>query len=136
MSREIHCRSRGGTGLFRNQEGTLYMCVEEMDYTEKCVPLQAEQADWLEDTDKDIDEQELEANYSYMAKIQEVPTTDSGTDTEPLEAVYSTIIPDSQGMCDNDIQTDQNVEECDDERAAPANLIVNLTLNTEENKKI
>ncbi|GJW24781.1 hypothetical protein Tco_0038592 [Tanacetum coccineum] len=30
-------------------------------------------------------EQELEAHYSYMAKIQEVPTADSGTDSEPLE---------------------------------------------------
>ncbi|GKA92737.1 hypothetical protein Tco_0814662 [Tanacetum coccineum] len=39
-------------------------------------------------------------------------------------------------MCDNDIQTDQNAEECDDERAALANLIANLTLDTEENKKI
>ncbi|GKB87287.1 hypothetical protein Tco_0959559 [Tanacetum coccineum] len=54
---------------------------------EKDVPLQAEQADWLEDTDEEIDEQELEAQYRYMAKIQEVPTTDSGTDTEPLEHV-------------------------------------------------
>nr|GEX92495.1 hypothetical protein [Tanacetum cinerariifolium] len=36
---------------------------------EKGVPLQAEQADWLEDTDEEIDEQELEAHYSYMAKI-------------------------------------------------------------------
>nr|GEV43811.1 hypothetical protein [Tanacetum cinerariifolium] len=46
-----------------------------------------EQADWLEDTDEEIDEQELEAHYSYMAKIQEVPIADSGTDTEPLEKV-------------------------------------------------
>ncbi|GKF56969.1 hypothetical protein Tco_0170506, partial [Tanacetum coccineum] len=45
------------------------------------------QADWLEDTDEEIDEQELEAHYNYMAKIQEVPTSDSGTDTEPLEQV-------------------------------------------------
>ncbi|GJW10537.1 LTR copia-type gag-polypeptide [Tanacetum coccineum] len=36
---------------------------------EKGVPLQAEQADWLADTDEEIDEQELEAHYSYMAKI-------------------------------------------------------------------
>nr|GEV43706.1 hypothetical protein [Tanacetum cinerariifolium] len=34
---------------------------------------------------KEIDEQELEAHYSYMAKIQEVPTADSCTNTEPLE---------------------------------------------------
>nr|GEV45896.1 hypothetical protein [Tanacetum cinerariifolium] len=36
------------------------------------VPLQAEQADWLEDTYEEIDEQELEAHYSFMAKIKEV----------------------------------------------------------------
>nr|GEV18623.1 hypothetical protein [Tanacetum cinerariifolium] len=30
---------------------------------------------------------ELEADYSYMAKIQEVPTADSGTDSEPLEQI-------------------------------------------------
>nr|GFC39195.1 hypothetical protein [Tanacetum cinerariifolium] len=41
--------------------------------------------DKLEHTDEEIDEQELEAHYSYMAKIQEVPTTNSGTDSEPLE---------------------------------------------------
>ncbi|GKF34880.1 retrotransposon protein, putative, ty1-copia subclass, partial [Tanacetum coccineum] len=43
----------------------------------KGVPLQAEQADWLEDTDEEIDEQKLEAHYNYMAKIQEVPIADS-----------------------------------------------------------
>ncbi|GJS43381.1 hypothetical protein Tco_0568424 [Tanacetum coccineum] len=52
---------------------------------EKGVQLQAEQSDWLADTDEEIDEQELEAHYSYMAKIQEVPNADSGTDVEPLE---------------------------------------------------
>ncbi|GKB25579.1 retrovirus-related pol polyprotein from transposon TNT 1-94 [Tanacetum coccineum] len=103
---------------------------------EKGVPLQAEQADWLEDTNEEIDEQELEAHYSYMAKIQEVPTADSRTDTKPLEKVDNNVIPDSPDMCDNDIQTNQNAKECDDERAALANLIANLTLNTEENKKI
>nr|GEY53797.1 retrovirus-related Pol polyprotein from transposon TNT 1-94 [Tanacetum cinerariifolium] len=36
-------------------------------------------------TDEEIDEQELEAHYSYMAKIQEVPTADLGTDSELLE---------------------------------------------------
>nr|GFD41886.1 hypothetical protein [Tanacetum cinerariifolium] len=38
-----------------------------------------------QDTDEEVDEQELEAHYSYMAKIQEVPTADSGTDSEPVE---------------------------------------------------
>ncbi|GJS28948.1 hypothetical protein Tco_0489568 [Tanacetum coccineum] len=48
---------------------------------------QAEQSDWLADTDEEIVEQELEAHYSYMAKIQEVSNADSGTDSEPLEQV-------------------------------------------------
>nr|GEW27145.1 reverse transcriptase domain-containing protein [Tanacetum cinerariifolium] len=52
---------------------------------EQGVPLQAEQYDWLADTDEEVDEQEWEAHYSYMAKIQEVPTADSGTDSEPVE---------------------------------------------------
>nr|GFC13034.1 hypothetical protein [Tanacetum cinerariifolium] len=48
-----------------------------------------EQYDWLEDTDEEVDEQELEAHYSYMEKIQEVPTADSGTDSEPVEQVQN-----------------------------------------------
>nr|GEU59294.1 hypothetical protein [Tanacetum cinerariifolium] len=64
---------------------TMLLCKQ----VEKGVPLQAEQADWLEDGDEEIDEQELEAHYSFMAKIQEVPTADSRTDTEPLEQVHT-----------------------------------------------
>ncbi|GJU85765.1 retrovirus-related pol polyprotein from transposon TNT 1-94 [Tanacetum coccineum] len=67
---------------------------------------------------------------------REVPTVDSGTDTEPLEHVDSNIIPDSPDMCDNDIHTDQNAIECDDERVVLANLILNLKLDVDENKKI
>ncbi|GKC37138.1 hypothetical protein Tco_1049522, partial [Tanacetum coccineum] len=127
----------------------------------------AEESDWLADTDEEIDEQELEAHYSYMAKIQEVPNADSGTDSEPLEHVQydtgynvfaneiqhfeqsesisntcivetcdSNVIPDSPDMCDNDIQNDQNAIKCDDERVALANLITNLKLDVDENKRI
>ncbi|GKD35737.1 retrovirus-related pol polyprotein from transposon TNT 1-94 [Tanacetum coccineum] len=103
---------------------------------EKGVPLQAEQSDWLSNTDEEIDEQELETHYSFMAKIQEVPIADSRIDTEPLEHVDSNVIPDSSDMSDNDIQTDQNAVECDDERVALANLIENLKLDVDENKKI
>ncbi|GJW10325.1 hypothetical protein Tco_1576152 [Tanacetum coccineum] len=60
------------------------------------VPLQAEQADWLADTDEEIDETwNRKAHLSFLGK-------DSG--------------------------------ECADERAALANLIANLTLDTEETK--
>ncbi|GJS56162.1 hypothetical protein Tco_0629524 [Tanacetum coccineum] len=87
-----------------------------------CVPLQAEQADWLEDTDEEIDEHELEAHYSFMAKIQEKDD--------------SNVTPDSSNICINDNQIDQNAAKCADERAVLANLITNLTLHTEENKMI
>ncbi|GKG25223.1 hypothetical protein Tco_0395851, partial [Tanacetum coccineum] len=54
-------------------------------------------------SDEEIDNQELEAHYGFMAKIQEVLPAES---------------------------------KCVDERAALANLIANLTFDTEENKTI
>nr|GEZ19114.1 hypothetical protein [Tanacetum cinerariifolium]GEZ19118.1 hypothetical protein [Tanacetum cinerariifolium] len=39
--------------------------------------------------DEEIDEQELEAHYSYMEKIQEVHTADTCTDSEPLEQIQN-----------------------------------------------
>nr|GEW66074.1 hypothetical protein [Tanacetum cinerariifolium] len=61
----------------------MLMCKQ----AEKGVQLQAKQTDWLADMNKEIDEQELEAHYSYMKKIHEVPTEDLGTDSEPLEQI-------------------------------------------------
>nr|GEY69541.1 retrovirus-related Pol polyprotein from transposon TNT 1-94 [Tanacetum cinerariifolium] len=49
---------------------------------EKGVSLQVEQYDWLADTDEEIDEQELEAHYSYMAKIQENDQNNVESDDE------------------------------------------------------
>nr|GEZ13264.1 hypothetical protein [Tanacetum cinerariifolium] len=133
---------------------------------EQGVPLQAEQYDWLEDMNEEFDEQELGAHYSYMAKIQEVPTADSGTDSEPVEQVQndvgynvfanvlqhseqsksvsntclvetddSNVIPDSPDMCEDDIQNEENDVDSDDERVALVNLIANIKLDVDENKK-
>ncbi|GKF77677.1 hypothetical protein Tco_0230147 [Tanacetum coccineum] len=104
----------------------MLMCKQ----AEKGVELQAEQSDWLADTDEEIDEQELEAHHSYLAKIQEVPNADLGTDMT-LSHWNSNVTPDSLDMCDNDIQDDQNDVECDDERVALANLIANLKLDVD-----
>nr|GEU83099.1 hypothetical protein [Tanacetum cinerariifolium] len=49
---------------------------------EQGVPLQAKQYDWLADTDEEVDEQELEAHYNYMAKIQENDQNDVERDDE------------------------------------------------------
>nr|GEU85820.1 hypothetical protein [Tanacetum cinerariifolium] len=58
---------------------------------EKGLPLQAEQANRLADMDEEVDEQEIEAHYMYMAKIQEVYTTDPGPsfDAKPLKKVHT-----------------------------------------------
>ncbi|GJW80496.1 ribonuclease H-like domain-containing protein [Tanacetum coccineum] len=94
----IHCFNCKGFGHYAREcrkpkrvkdyayhKENIMMCKQ----AEQGVPLQAEQADWLEDTDEEIDEQELEAHYSYMAKIQEVsPAESSSTDT-PLEQVQN-----------------------------------------------
>ncbi|GJX67888.1 retrovirus-related pol polyprotein from transposon TNT 1-94, partial [Tanacetum coccineum] len=61
---------------------------------------------------------------------------ESGSDAEPLEKDDSNVIPDSSNMCDTDNQADQNAKECDDERVLLTNLIANLKLDTDENKKI
>ncbi|GJU16972.1 retrovirus-related pol polyprotein from transposon TNT 1-94 [Tanacetum coccineum] len=104
---------------------------------EKGIPLQADQANWLEDTDEEIDEQEQEAHYgswkrfrkSYLQnQIQMLSHRNSNTCV--VEKVDSNVFPDSPDMWNNDIQTDQNAK---DECAALANLIANFTLDTEEN---
>ncbi|GJU55712.1 hypothetical protein Tco_1229426 [Tanacetum coccineum] len=62
------------SGQFGNQR-TMTVAGGKDDYVKQLnnwVPLQGEQADWLAYTDEEIDEQELEAHYSFMAKIQEV----------------------------------------------------------------
>nr|GEV95762.1 hypothetical protein [Tanacetum cinerariifolium] len=57
-------------------------------------------------------------------------------DTKPMVEVDSNVVPESSDMCDNEIQTDQNVVECDDECVALVNLIASLKLDIDENKKI
>nr|GFB95605.1 hypothetical protein [Tanacetum cinerariifolium] len=61
--------------------------IEEVE-----IQLNAEQADWRDDTDDDeLEDQELEAHYMYMAQLQEVSldAVDSGPifDDEPLQKV-------------------------------------------------
>ncbi|GKF09135.1 retrovirus-related pol polyprotein from transposon TNT 1-94, partial [Tanacetum coccineum] len=97
------CRKPKPVKDYTYHKETMMMCKQ----AEQCVPLQAQQADWLADTDEEIDEQELEAHYNFMAKIQEVLPEESSSTEQPLE-----------------------------QHAALANLIANLPLDTEENKMI
>nr|GEW76112.1 retrovirus-related Pol polyprotein from transposon TNT 1-94 [Tanacetum cinerariifolium] len=66
-----------------NHREKMLMCKQE----EAGIQLNAEQADWKDDTNDESDDQELEAHYMYMAKIKEVSpdVVDSRPifDTEP-----------------------------------------------------
>ncbi|GJT84994.1 retrovirus-related pol polyprotein from transposon TNT 1-94 [Tanacetum coccineum] len=77
------CRKPKRAKDYNYHKENMLMCKQ----AEKCIPLQAKQADWKEDTDEEIDEQELEAHYSFMAKIKEVLPADLGSDAKPLENV-------------------------------------------------
>ncbi|GJS44160.1 hypothetical protein Tco_0569203 [Tanacetum coccineum] len=72
----------------------------------------------------------------FVVHTQHSEQPESVSNTCVVEKVDSNVFPDSLDISNNDIQTDQNAEECDDERVALANLIVNLTLDTKENKNI
>nr|GEX89337.1 hypothetical protein [Tanacetum cinerariifolium] len=65
----------------------MLLCKQE----EAGIQLNAEQADWRDDTDDESEDQELEAHYMYMVQIQEVSpdAADSGPifDFEPLQKV-------------------------------------------------
>ncbi|GJR80501.1 hypothetical protein Tco_0151286 [Tanacetum coccineum] len=67
----------------------MLLCKQE----EAGVQLNAEQADWKDDTDDESEEQELEAHYMYMAQIQEVtPDQDNSGpifDDEPMHKVQN-----------------------------------------------
>nr|GEZ26293.1 reverse transcriptase domain-containing protein [Tanacetum cinerariifolium] len=66
----------------------MLLCRQE----EAGIQLNVEQADWRDDTDDECEDQELEAHYMYMEKLQEVtPDTAKNSrpifDSEPLEKV-------------------------------------------------
>nr|GEZ30483.1 hypothetical protein [Tanacetum cinerariifolium] len=67
----------------------MLLCKQE----EARIQLNAEQADWKDDTDDESDDQELEAHYMYMDKVQEVSSdaVDSRPifDTEPEQKVQN-----------------------------------------------
>ncbi|GJY27001.1 retrovirus-related pol polyprotein from transposon TNT 1-94 [Tanacetum coccineum] len=121
------CRKPKRAKDYNYHKENMLLCKQ----AEKGVPLCAEQTDWLDDTDEELDEQELEAHYMHHF---EQPVSINNTCV--VEKVDSNVIPDSSNVCDNDNQADKNAKECDDERVVLANLIANLKRDTDENKKI
>nr|GEU56493.1 Gag-Pol polyprotein [Tanacetum cinerariifolium] len=84
-------RETVGSTAMQKSRIQCYNC-KEIGHKEAGIQLNAEQADWRDDTDDDeLEDQELEAHYMYTAQLQEVSpdAADSGPifDDEPLEKV-------------------------------------------------
>ncbi|GJR88956.1 integrase, catalytic region, zinc finger, CCHC-type containing protein [Tanacetum coccineum] len=126
----------------------MLLCKQE----EARFQLNAEQADWRDDTDDEPEDQQLEAHYLYMAQIQEVQNDDdnynlfandrehpkqpqSVNDTYPDEHGDTNITIDSLDMSNNRGEADQDKD--DDlarERDLLASLIKKLKCEIDESK--
>nr|GEU89370.1 retrovirus-related Pol polyprotein from transposon TNT 1-94 [Tanacetum cinerariifolium] len=88
IARECQKPKRAKDAAYHKEK--MLLCKEE----EAGFQLNAEQADWRDDTNDKPKDQELEAHYMYMAQIQEVtpdPADNSGPifDTKPLQNVQN-----------------------------------------------
>ncbi|GKB05933.1 integrase, catalytic region, zinc finger, CCHC-type containing protein [Tanacetum coccineum] len=91
VSRECQKPKRVKDAAYHKEKMLLYKQEEAR------VQLNAEQANWKDDTDDEFDDQELEAHYMYMAHIQEVtpdPVDNSGPifDDEPMHKLVEIIL--------------------------------------------
>nr|GFA17713.1 hypothetical protein [Tanacetum cinerariifolium] len=104
------------------------------------IQLNAEQADWRDDTDDESEDQELEAHYMYMSQIQEVfhehPEQSKFVhDTYPIEPDEHNMIIDSLDMSYDREQIDQNDDDdLANERELLASLIKKLKCEIDDSK--
>ncbi|GJW23979.1 hypothetical protein Tco_0037790 [Tanacetum coccineum] len=106
--------------------------IQNMNSIEQCIIERASHEQELQITLKKLSERQLQIQ---KCKVQEdvLPAESSSTNT-PLEQVQ---INDEKNVFANERQhSEKHDAECVDERDALANLIANLTLDTEENKTI
>ncbi|GJV46068.1 retrovirus-related pol polyprotein from transposon TNT 1-94 [Tanacetum coccineum] len=106
------------SGQYDNQRA-VNVAGARKNVEEARIQLSAEQVDWRDDTNEEPEDQELEAHYLYMAKIQEVTpdvADNSGPifDAQPLQKTYpvkqgdTNITPYSSDMSNNEEETDQD----------------------------
>nr|GEY56290.1 hypothetical protein [Tanacetum cinerariifolium] len=77
VARECQKSKRAKDAAYRKEK--MLLCKQE----EAEFQLNAEQADWRDDTDDEPEDQELEAHYMYMSQIQEV-TPDVADNSGPI----------------------------------------------------
>nr|GFC60747.1 Gag-Pol polyprotein [Tanacetum cinerariifolium] len=109
IARECQKPKRAKDAAYHREK--MLLCKQE----EAGIQLNAEQADWRDDTDDESDDQELEAHYMYMAKLQQVSpeVDDSGPifDKEPEEKV-SPDVDDSGPIFDKEPEQKEKGDEC------------------------
>nr|GEU72801.1 retrovirus-related Pol polyprotein from transposon TNT 1-94 [Tanacetum cinerariifolium] len=137
VTRECHKPKRAKDAVYHMEK--MLLCKLE----EAGIQLNAEQADWRDDIDDDeLEDQELEAHYMYMAQLQEVSldVADSGPifDDEPLQKVsnddhYNVFAMESEHPQE---EIDQNDDDNDlaNEPKLLASLIEKLKCKIDENK--
>nr|GFD24929.1 hypothetical protein [Tanacetum cinerariifolium] len=126
VSRECHKPKRAKDAAYYREK--MLLCKQD----EGGIQLNAEQADWKDDTDDESDDQELEAHYMYMAKVQ----SESVHETYLIEQDTQNVLIESVDMNSNSEQIDQNDEDVDlaKERALLASLIEKLKCEIDESK--
>nr|GFC03033.1 hypothetical protein [Tanacetum cinerariifolium] len=101
VARECQKSKRAKDVAYHREKMLLYVAYhrEKMllcKQKEAGIQLNAEQADWKDDTDDESDDQELEAHYMYMSKLQQVSpdAVDSGPifDTEPEQKLIEIVL--------------------------------------------
>ncbi|GJU02523.1 retrovirus-related pol polyprotein from transposon TNT 1-94 [Tanacetum coccineum] len=111
----------------------MLLCKQE----EAGIQLSAEQVDWKDDSDDEPENQELEAQYLYMAKIQEVSQDDAANSgpifkAEPSQKVqydndnYNVFANDRQHPEQPESVNDTYLVECSDSKV----IIVSLDIRT------
>nr|GEW54524.1 hypothetical protein [Tanacetum cinerariifolium] len=114
-------RETVGSSAYHREK--MLMCKQE----EAGIQLNAEQADWRDDTDDDeLEDHELEAHYMYIAQLQE--QSKSVHDTYHIEQDSQNVIIDSLDMNYDREEIDQNADDNDlaKERELRASLIKKL----------
>nr|GFA64603.1 hypothetical protein [Tanacetum cinerariifolium] len=79
-------RSRKGQKMQLKEKMLLYKQEEAR------IQLNAEQADWRDDTNDKSDDQELEAHYMYMAKLQQIDQNDEDIDLAKERELLASLI--------------------------------------------
>ncbi|GJT62602.1 integrase, catalytic region, zinc finger, CCHC-type containing protein [Tanacetum coccineum] len=113
VSRECQKPKRVKDAAYHKEK--MLLCKQE----EAEVQLNAEQADWKDDTDDESEDQELEAHYMYMAQIQEV-TPDPVDNSRPI--------------FDDEPMHKDDQDDLDQEHDLLASLIQKLKCEIDDNK--